>query len=64
MYNNNKQLYSCLLCCRLIDPKCMGLLLALHSVPLIYVPVFVPISYCLWVFFGGVVAGMLVKKFI
>ena len=27
MYNNNKQLYSCLLCCRLIDPKSMGLLL-------------------------------------
>ena len=37
--------HSWLLCHRLIDHKCVGLFLALHSDPLVYVSVFVPVSY-------------------
>ena len=40
--------YSCLLCCRLIGHKCMGLFLAFLSILLIYVSVLVPVSYCFY----------------
>ena len=38
--------YSCLLCRRLIDHRCVGLFWALYSVPLIHVSVFVLIPHC------------------
>ena len=38
-------LYSCLLCHRLIDCRCMGLFLG-FPISLIYISVFVPVSYC------------------
>ena len=44
-----KRLYSCLLCCELIDHKCVGLFIyfwALYSCPLIDVFIFLPVSYC------------------
>ena len=40
-------LYSCLLCWRLIDCRCVGLSLELYSVPLIHMYVFVPIPHSL-----------------
>ena len=40
-------IFSCLLCCRLIDRKCLRVYFwALYTVPLIYVSDFVPIPYC------------------
>ena len=39
-------LHSSLLCGRLIDHRCVGLFLALYSVPSIHMPVFVPILCC------------------
>ena len=40
-------LYSCLLCRRLIDHRCLGLFLVLHSVPLVRMPVLVPVPHYL-----------------
>ena len=37
--------YSCLLCCRLVDHRCVGLFLG--SVLLIHMPILVPIPRCL-----------------
>ena len=37
-------IYSCFLCCRLIDLRCMGLFLDFYPVPLIYISVVVPFS--------------------
>ena len=38
--------YSCLLCRRLIDSRCVGLIWAFYSLPLIYTSVFVPVPRC------------------
>ena len=40
-------LYSCFLCRRLIDCRCLGLFLENYSVPLICVSVLVPVPHCL-----------------
>ena len=39
--------YSCLLCQRLGDYRCVGLSLGFYPVPLIYISIFVPEPYCL-----------------
>ena len=38
--------YSCLLCRRLIDFRCAGLIWAFYSIPSIYTSVFVPVLWC------------------
>ena len=51
--------YSCLLCWRIIDHRCMGLFL--YFVPLVYMSVFVPVScrfdYCSFVLLSEVWKG-------
>ena len=36
-------LYSCFLCQRLVDPRCLGLFMVLYSVPLVCLSVLVPL---------------------
>ena len=43
-------LQSCLLCCRLIDHKCLGLFLGFLFCSIDLLSVFVPIPYCSWLF--------------
>ena len=46
--------YTCLLCWKLIDLKCIGLFLAIHPVPLIYGSIFVPVPFLYFVVYSEV----------